>query len=254
MPYDLSRGWHALPTGTVTPLRMYIAQPATPGHYPAVLIGMELFGLTAHIREITDRIAELGYVAVAPDFYHRSQHDAELAYTTEGRAQGFTLLHNMTRQQVLTDIGTVRDWLITQPQVLTSFGFIGFSLGAHIAYLAASEYVFSACACFYGGWLTCTDIPLSRPEPTLERTPGIAINGGELIYFSGGNDPLITAEQRNLIQHALQQAGVNHELIVYPEATHGFFCDQRDTFNIVAHDAAWQRVQILLAKRLQHQN
>ena len=215
-----------------------------------MLVGMELFGLTAHIRDITERIARLGYVAVAPDFYHRGAAAAELPYNSEGRSRGFELLHRMSRNAVLADVGAVLDWLRSQPQVLPRFGFVGFSLGAHIAYLAASEYAFAACACFYGGWLASTEIPLSQPEPTIERTTGIARHGGRLIYFAGGADPIITAEQRAAIGLALSRAGVNHELVVYPQATHGFFCDQRETFDAASRDDAWQRVQALLAAQL----
>jgi len=48
----------------------YVARPAEPGLHPGVVVAMELFGLSAHVREVCERLATLGFVAVAPDLYH----------------------------------------------------------------------------------------------------------------------------------------------------------------------------------------
>src|ERR1044071_2442134 len=59
----------------------YLAQPVEAGSYPGVIVGFELFGLTGHIRTIAERIARLGYVVIAPDFYHRTSPRIELEAT-----------------------------------------------------------------------------------------------------------------------------------------------------------------------------
>ncbi|GDY31810.1 hypothetical protein GTS_34430 [Gandjariella thermophila] len=80
---------------------------------------------------------------------------------------------------------------------------------------------------FYPGWLTGTDIALSRPEPTVTLTAGIA---GRLLFLTGEDDHLVTADQvRQIIGH-LADAGVRHEMVVYPDTPYGFFCEERDTF------------------------
>jgi carboxymethylenebutenolidase len=127
---------------------------------------------------------------------------------------------------------------------------VGFSLGGHIAYLAATGLDLAATAVLYGGWLPTTDIPLSRPEPTLDLTPGIAKHGGRVLVLVGDEDRLIPAEQRRLIAERLSEAGVRHELVVYPGTPHAFFFEEAETFRPGPAEDAWRRVTELLAAEL----
>jgi carboxymethylenebutenolidase len=200
----------------------YIARPQAPGSYPGVIIGCELFGVTSYIRSIADRIAQLGYVALAPDFYHRSSPGVELEATAEGRARGFELLHQLTRQQAINDVRAAMTCLYTVGKN-SQVGMIGLSVGGHIAYLAATQCDLKATVAFYPGWLTTQDIPLSRPTPTLSLTPGIAEHNGYVLFLVGEQDSLISPSQREAIARELHAAHVRHELVIYPEAPHRFF-------------------------------
>ena len=237
--------------GSDSPLDAYLARPAAVGTYPVVLVGMELFALTDHIQRVTDQVARLGFVALAPNFYHRAEPHANLPYSDEGRTRGLALLHQLSRADVLADIQAALAFLHARPEVHGRTGFVGFSVGGHIAYLAATQFNIAATACFYGGWLTTTDIPLSQPEPTVQLTPGIAAHGGRLLYFAGAQDPHATAAQREQLAAALQAAHVRHELVVYAAATHGFFCEARPTtFHEESRNDAWQRTARLLTEEL----
>ncbi len=105
---------------------------------------------------------------------------------------------------------------------------VGLSVGGHIAYYAATQLPLAAVAVFYPGWLTDTGIALSRPEPTLALTPGLTAHGTRLLFLVGDADQLYTAAQRDQIAARLREDGVDHEMVVYPGAPHGFFCDERD--------------------------
>ena len=121
---------------------------------------------------------------------------------------------------------------------------IGFSAGGHLAYLAACRLPVSRTAVLYGGWLPSTDIPLSQPDPTLSLTPGIT---GRLLYLVGGDDTLIDAAQRKEIGAALDQADVEHELVVYPGVQHAFFWPGTPAYDPDATEDAWARILDLLA-------
>lgn len=228
----------------------WLARPSTPGRFPAVIVCMELFGVTAHIRDVTERVARLGYVALAPNFYHRTLPGADLAHDEAGRARGFECLHRLERQDALDDVRAALDWLAARPDAAARTGVLGFSVGGHIAYLAATQCPLAACACFYGGWLDSDDIPLGRPRPTLALTPGIARQGCRVACFVGAHDHVVDAGQVAAIERALAEAGVRHEMVVYPQAGHGFFCDRRDSFHRASRDDAWRRVQALFAEAL----
>lgn len=237
-------------TATQTAMGAYLARPQEPGRYPAVIVGMELFGVTHYIRQVADRVAALGYLAIAPDFYHSVQADVELSYDQDGRSQGFALLHQIGRDDALRDVEATMDFLRQRADCAGRIGFLGLSVGGHIGYLAATQLDIAAAAIFYAGWLTDTGIELSQPELTLTLTPGIAERGGALLYFVGDKDALIGPEQREAIARSLADAGVRHEMVVYPEAQHGFFCDERDGYDPAASADAWTRTVALFESTL----
>jgi carboxymethylenebutenolidase len=221
-----------------------------PRQFPPVLLGMELFGVNAHIRDIADRIAALGYIVLAADYYYRIEPDCELAFDEEGRSKGMAMLHRLQRQWVLEDVASAIGFLRARPEVQGRIGFVGFSVGGHIAYLAATKLSIDLTVCFYAGWLNNTDIPLSQPEPTVTLTSGIARHDGRLVYFAGGKDHVIDQVQLDILVKAWREAGIRHDLIVYPDTGHGFFCDQRNSFHEPSRDDSWLRLQRLLAEEL----
>jgi carboxymethylenebutenolidase len=222
--------------GDGPPMGAYLARPTAPGTFPGVLVGMELFGIDAGVRDVCDQLAGLGFVALAPDFHHRTAPGTELSRDPTGRARGFELLELMTRTTVLSDVRAAMDHLHAAGSQHVSM--VGLSLGGHIAYLAATEFDLAAVAVFYGGWLPTTDIPISRPEPTLSLTPQIT---GRVLFLVGENDHVVPSGQQREIADALREADVHHEIVVYPGIGHGFLgTDQATSAD------AWRRVHALL--------
>ena len=84
---------------------------------------------------------------------------------------------------------------------------------------------------------------MSMPTPTLSLTPGIT---GRLVYLVGDRDTLIGPNERDQIRAALTDAGVDHELVVYPDTEHAFFWPGTPGFAAAAHDDAWHRILRLI--------
>jgi carboxymethylenebutenolidase len=227
-------------------LPAYVARPAAalPGS-PGVVVAFEMFGLTDYVRRVADRVAALGYTAIAPDFYHRFGEGIELPATAEGREQGLALLRKLDRAGVAADFQAAIDALAA-PRVAA----LGLSVGGHLAYYAATQLRFDALAVFYPGWLTSTEFAIGQPEPTLALTPGLAEHGTRALVLTGANDHLVDAAQRAEIEAAFQGAGVEHELVVYPDTPHGYFCDERETFRPGPAADSWNRVTTLLQTTL----
>lgn len=232
-------------TGPESPMSGYLARPARPGRFPGVLVGMELFGISGHVRDVCDRLAGLGYVVLAPDLYHRGAPGIEIPENAEGRERGFALLHDLTREQALADVAAGLDYL--HAAGCARVGMVGLSVGGHVAYLAASVLDLPAVVVAYGGWIPTTDIPLSQPEPTLAATAGIT---GRVLFLVGDNDQLIAAQDARAIADALRNAGIRHDLVRYPGVRHGFLSDRRDSYDSAAAEDAWQRISELLAAEL----
>jgi carboxymethylenebutenolidase len=142
-----------------------------------------------------------------------------LGYSAEEMALGRQYKDATRREELLEDIQAAIEFLQDQPQVNgeKGVGAMGFCFGGHVAYFAATLPKIAATACFYGA-----GIPVFSPGggvPTLARTSEMH---GEVIW-----DVLIPHAHIEAIEAALLAAGVPHQVIVYPEAGHGFMCDAR---------------------------
>jgi carboxymethylenebutenolidase len=234
----------SIPVLDGTSLPAYVARPAANPARTGVIVAHELFGVNPDIRGVADDLAGAGYLAVAPEFYHRDALPGRwLERDDAGRQEGFGYLRRLGREQALADVAAAMAWLCAEPGI-ERVAVVGFSAGGHLSYLAACRLPVSRTAVLYGGWLPGTDIPLSQPTPTLELTPGIT---GRLLYLVGDHDTLIDAGQREQIRAALAAAGVDHDLVAYPGVQHAFFWPGTPPFSQAARDDAWRRILELLA-------
>jgi carboxymethylenebutenolidase len=233
-----------IPVADGTTLQAYLARPAADPAPAGAIVAHELFGVNPDIRRVADDLAAAGYLAIAPEFYHRDAPPGRwLGRDDTGRQESFGYLNRLTRQQALDDTAAGIDWLRSRPAI-EQVAMIGFSAGGHLSYLAACQLPISQTAVLYGGWLTTTDIPMSQPSPTLELTAGIR---GRLLYLVGDHDTLIDAAQRRQIRDALQAANTDHEFVTYPDTAHAFFWPGTPAFSQQARDDAWSRILTMLA-------
>jgi len=234
--------------GAEKPMPAYVAVPEGTGPFPAVIVFEEIFGVNAHIRDVTDRVAREGYVAIAPDVHHRAAPPwFELAYDAEGRSQGMQLIPKLTSDGIAADVRATLGFLRARKDVRADrIGCVGFCIGGHIAYLTAATTDVKAAASFYGGGIAV--FAPGGGAPTVTRTSGIH---GKIICFFGKKDPAIPPEQVATIRAALQQHGVRHEIIEYDDANHAFFRDVHPAAYVPrAAEDAWARVKKLFAEEL----
>jgi carboxymethylenebutenolidase len=225
----------------------YLARPTGAGPWPGVLVFMEIFGVNSHIRDVTERMAREGYVALAPDYFHRTGPGIELGYDDAGMQEGMKHLGRLTADGMVSDARDALDYLRARPEVRGGkVGAMGFCIGGHMTYLTACETDVEAAASFYGGGIAGPQGP-GGAAPTVSRTPKLR---GRMLALFGGRDALIPGAQVDQIRAALAARGGPHEVVVYPEADHGFFCDQRATYHAASAQDAWERVKRLFAEAL----
>jgi len=225
----------------------YVARPEGNAKLPAVIVFMEIFGVNDHIQDVTRRVAELGYVAIAPDYFHRTAPGMKLAYDEEGFAEGMKQLGPLDAEQMVADAEATVAYLRGRSDVKgDAIGAMGFCIGGHMTYLTAASTDLKCAASFYGGGIAAPVGP-GGGASTVSKTPGIK---GHILCLFGGKDTLIPEHQVETIREALDAAGTKSEIVIYPKADHGFFCDQRATYNADAAEDAWTRVQALFAAEL----
>ncbi|MGI8502849.1 MAG: dienelactone hydrolase family protein [Hassallia sp.] len=225
-------------------IQAYLAQPQQPSSYPGIVVLQEIFGVNAHIREVTERIAKLGYVAIAPAIFERIAPGFETGYTPEAIETGRNYAMQTKASELLSDIQTAIDYLKSLPQVKKDgFGCIGFCFGGHVAYLTSTLPDIKAIASFYGAGITVRTP--GGGAPTLTLTPEIK---GTLYAFFGKEDASIPLLQVDQIEAELEKYKIEHRVFRYDGADHGFFCDHRASYNPKAAADAWEQVKQLFTQ------
>ena len=219
----------------------YEARPKAAGSYPGIVVFMEAFGLNDHIKKVTERIAQEGYVAIAPDLFYR---EAERVVPYSDLKKAIGMMNRLQDAKVMEDVGAAIAHLKSQGHVKAgAVGVTGFCMGGRCTYLTAATHNkdVKAAVAFYGG-----GIPMGNPSP-LSRTGEIAC---PIYLFFGGKDPLIPMEHVEQIKAELAQKKINFLLDLYPEATHGFFCDERPSYDEAAAKDAWEKTKAFFAQHL----
>lgn len=229
-----------------TTIPAYLAHPAGADGLPVVVVIQEVFGVNEHIRDVTERIAREGYIAIAPHIYHRQAPGFEVGYGEADLEQGRKYKNGTRADELLRDVqGAIAYGQSQFPKGPHQAGCIGFCFGGHVAYLAATLPTIAATASFYGAGI-CQFTP-GGEQPTLSRTSEIQ---GTVYGFFGLQDPLIAESEVDQIEETLKLEGVDHRIFRYPEATHGFFCDRRESYHAAAAQDAWNHAMALFQSRL----
>jgi carboxymethylenebutenolidase len=213
-----------------------LARPATGGPFPAVIVVQEAFGLNQHIEDVAARLAGEGYVTLASDLFHRGGPGRTAAYDDLPKA--LTLMGELNDQGIIEDMGAAIGFLEKQPSVRADrIGVTGFCMGGRVTYLTACALPgkIAAAAPFYGG-----GIPIDRTASL--RAPVLA--------FFGEDDPFIPLDQVRALEAEAARLGKSLEVVVYPKAPHGFFCDERDSYRPDAAADSWKRLLGFFAQHL----
>lgn len=223
-------------------MEAYVAQPKGGGSFPGVVVIQEAFGVNDHIKKVTERVAAEGYVAIAPDIYHR---EAERVIPYAEMPKAIAALQRVVDNKAMEDVGAAIAHLKSQGNVKSgSIGVTGFCMGGRLTYLAAAHHANDVkCAVpYYGG-----GIPAGNPSP-LSRTKEIKC---PLYLFFGAKDQLIPKEHVDQIKAELSANKVPFQMEVYADAGHGFFCDDRAmSYNGGAARDAWEKTKAFFAQHL----
>jgi carboxymethylenebutenolidase len=217
-----------------TSMSAYVARPEQSTRAPGILVFQEAFGVNAHIRSVADRFAALGFVAIAPELFHRTGPGFEGSYTDFAAVQPH--MGAITTDGLNADVDAAYRWLADQSGAdATRIAAIGFCMGGRVAYLANARVKLSAAVSFYGGRIAPDLLPLAPQQ----QAP--------ILMFWGALDTHIPPEQYRAVADALTEAKATHEQVVFSQADHGFFCDARASYNEIASRQALALVKEFFA-------
>jgi carboxymethylenebutenolidase len=197
----------------------------------AVVIIQEIFGVNPHIRKLADSFAAKGYVAIAPSLFDRVKAGVELGYDESSLAEGLGFVKQVGTQGALGDIQATVDAVRSAGKV----AIVGYCWGGYLAYISANRISGIACAIGYYGGGIVDDYREKRKVPTL-------------LHFAE-NDPLIPFEE--VIQFRSHRPDVS--AFSYPGGSHGFNCDERDSYNEEVAQKALDRTLFWISQYVEGQ-
>jgi carboxymethylenebutenolidase len=224
--------------------------PDGDGPWPGVVVFPDAGGARETMREVGDRLAEMGYVALVPDIFYRAGEwapfDMATAFSDSSeRTRMFGMIGELTNDRIIADSGAYADFLLARPEVSGSaVGSTGYCLGGRMSLLAAGALgdKIGAAASFHGGRLAVADDPNS-PHLAADRITAT-------VYVAGAvEDGSFTAEQAQLLDRALSDAGVDHIVEFYP-AHHGFAMADNATYDADATARHWEALGRLYGSSL----
>jgi len=219
-----------VPVSDGTSMRLYVARPAGSAAKRGLLVMQEAFGVNAHIRDVTERFAREGYLAVAPELFHRTG-PFEGRYDDFGSAM--THLKELRDPALEADFKAAYDWLRANGIAGNApIAAIGFCMGGRAAFLAALTLPLQCAVSFYGGGIA----PNPMNAGLLNRVNQLR---APVLLFWGGRDQHITADHARAVADALKAAGKSFINVEFSDADHGFFCDARPSYSPVAAAQAW---------------
>lgn len=226
-------------------LPAYVARMREAGPRPTVIVVSEIFGLHAYIQDVCRRLAYEGYAAVAPAFFVRAGDPAPLA----DMAQVRQIVAAARHPQVMGDVGATLDWLARQPWASDRVGITGFCWGGAVTWMAAARFeAIDAGVAWYGR--------LAPPaEPDGEARPWPVDVARDLkapvLGLYAGQDRGIPLETVEMMRAALAAGDdTGSEIVVYPDAAHGFHADYRASYDAQAAEDGWRRMLAHFAAHL----
>lgn len=228
--------WDVVQTADGKQMPVYIAKPQGNGPFPVVIVVQEIFGVHAHIADVTRRFAKLGYVAVAPELYFRLGEPTKAPDIDTLRRD---FVSKTGDEQVMGDIDRAMAWAATQGGDVNRLGVTGFCWGGRITWLYAAHQPKVKAAVAWYGRLTGDKTPLNPQQP-------IDVAGelkAPVLGLYGGKDQGIPLESVEAQRAALAAAGSTSQIVVYPDAPHAFHADYRASYRADAATDGWRRLQ-----------
>jgi carboxymethylenebutenolidase len=237
----------AFPGAQGESMKAYLARPAAPGAYPAIIVIHEAGGLGEHIRDVVNRFANIGYVALGPDLYTR-----EGGPPPEDLQARMARLFSMQDARVLGDLQGAAELLLSRQDVSDKLGCIGFCMGGRYTLLFAtsSDRVDAAVDC-WGGFIDAATpeerTTAERPVPPLELVPQL---GCPLYAAIGAEDHNPSPEVGERLREALAHTDYETHVEVYEGAGHAFFADYRPSYRPDPAARLWRDIVPFLHKHL----
>jgi carboxymethylenebutenolidase len=189
-----------------------------------IIVLQEAFGVNEHIQNIVKSFSEQGYLAIAPELYHRTAPSGWVCGYQEFNLAG-PHFSSINESGIIADVQACFEWLNLRE--IQNIATVGYCLGGRASFISNSQVPLKAAVSYYGGGIAPKFLSLAEKQ--------IA----PLLFFWGGKDKHILVEQIQNLKLALSQAERPFVSVEIAAADHGFFCDQRPAFHRASAELSW---------------
>ncbi len=213
----------------------YRAKPQGSGPFPVLVVLPEIFGVHAHIEDVCRRLAQVGYLAVAPEPFQRQGDVSQLEDIPTIISQ---VISQVPDAQVMADLDATVAWAGADQGDLNRLGITGFCWGGRIVWLyAAHSPQLKAGVAWYGKLVVpATELQPRHPIDVVSRLQA------PILGLYGGADHGIPNDTVEQTQAALQAAGQPSQIHLYPDTPHAFLADYRPSYRQAEAEDGWQRM------------
>lgn len=211
-------------------LDAYLAKPDTDAPKAGLIVLQEVYGVNAHIREVTDAFAAKAYLAIAPALFDRIDRGVELDYGPDDLDYGRALRARVDWDDAAKDVEAAVARLRRELGEDAAIGVVGYCWGGSVAWLAACRLPVNAAVAYYGGNI----YELNDEDPQCPI----------MLHF-GEEDPMVGFDQIEEIR-AEHPEVIDH---IYPTG-HGFNCDHREDYDESSATLAQSRTLAFLGQHL----
>jgi carboxymethylenebutenolidase len=198
----------------------YLAKPPALASGPAVVVIQEWWGLVGHIKDVCDRFAQEGFMALAPDLFHGE--------STKEPDEAGKLMMSLNTAGAITDLSGAISFL--KGKGASKVGCVGFCMGGALSLVLATRADIDACVVYYG-----------LPTPTMGEVDYSKLGGPVLCHFAE-HDDWASQENAGPVLDQIRAAGKSAEMHVYKGTEHAFFNDSRpEVYHADAAAKSWER-------------
>jgi len=222
------------------PMPGYRAMPKGEGPFPIILVIEEIFGVHDYIKDICRRLAKVGYCAVAPELYARQ---GDLSTMTDAKVIIRDIISKTPDAQWIADLDAAASWAVSASHGDPSrIGTMGWCRGGRGVWLyAAHRKDLKAGVAWYG------PVGGERTEIQPRTATDLAAElNAPLLCLYGGADTGIPVAAVEAARDKAKAAGKSVELVVYPDAPHGFHADYRPSYHEADAKDGWARALAFL--------
>lgn len=219
----------------------YFARPANGADFPVVLVNEEIFGVHEYIKDVCRRLAKLGYMAVAPEIYARQ---GDLSKMTDVQQILREVISKKPDAELFADLDATLDWAGKNKGSASAIAEIGFCRGGRTTWLYATHNArLKAAVAWYG--------PIKGSPSDIQ--PKLVIDVADqikcpLLGLYGGKDTSIAVDDVHAAEAKAKAAGKTVDIVVYPDAPHGFHADFRPSYRQADAEDGWKRMLAWFAR------